>query len=334
MCRTWKIFAENPCPKAHLVEVACDQFAGFVWINMDSDCVPLRDFMGELWEGRASYPLEDMTRTQAISVRLPCKWKMIMDNFHEVYHLAVSHPDAILFADDDYRQVRLDLYENGHALGANFGAYPAKRILESGIDRMTDILVNELRQWGLDPEDFRGREDEARGAIQQAKRVEGPRRGLRHYDALSDAQLTDTFHYTVFPNFATSLNPDGMLFLRALPDAKDPEKCVFDCWYYAYGDGKGQNAFGALVTAGEGAAGVEREWVEYGEKSLGVVLDGDVDVMAGQQKAMHSAGYRGSLHAGQEKRVAQYHNMIDAYIAGYRPAPRAARDRRSASASP
>jgi Ring hydroxylating alpha subunit (catalytic domain) len=142
------------------------------------------------------------------------------------------------------------------------------------------------------------------------KRRLGVERGCSHYARLSDEQLTDTFHYTVFPNFATSLNPDGMLFLRALPHASDPEQCLFDCWYYTFGEA---NSFGQLLTA-EGAEGkgqAARQVVDYGATSLGVVLDGDAFVMAAQQRAMRSRGYRGSVLAGQEKRVAQYHERID-----------------------
>ncbi|MET0546752.1 MAG: SRPBCC family protein [Caulobacterales bacterium] len=46
------------------------------------------------------------------------------------------------------------------------------------------------------------------------------------------------------------------------------------------------------------------------------MLDGDAFVMESQQKAMRSRGYRGSILARQEKRVAQYHAEIDRYMKG------------------
>jgi phenylpropionate dioxygenase-like ring-hydroxylating dioxygenase large terminal subunit len=308
----------NPCSRASLVELRCEQFSGFVWINMDPDCAPLRVSLGQIWNEWQSYPLERMTQVQALSVRMPCNWKLLLDNFHETYHLPTAHPEGIEYSEDSYLETRIELYENGHALGQTKCCIPAKR-LPAHKPRMTASISAELQRWGLDPADFAGRERDAREAVRKQKRALGPARGLRHYDSLTDDQLTDTFHYTVFPNFATSLNPDGMLFLRALPHRRDPEQCVFDCWYYTFG---ADNSFGSLLTS-EGAigtAGVKREFVNYGEKSLGVVLDGDAWVMAGQQQALSSRGYRGAILARQERRVAQYHDMIDRYIGGFRPA--------------
>lgn len=313
----------DPCPRASLAGVRCEQFAGFVWINMDPDCAPLKDSLGAIWDEWQAYPLETMTRVQAISVRMPCNWKLLMDNFHETYHLPTAHPEGIEYAEDSYLETRLALFENGHALGQTQCVMPAHR-LPAHKDRLTAPITADLQRWELEPEAFRGRERDARRAVQEQKRKLGPARGLDHYDRLSDDQLTDTFHYTVFPHFATSINADGMLFLRATPHPTDPEQCLFDSWYYSFG---GQSAHVELVTlVGEiDAPHAPREYVDYGEKSLGVVLDGDAWVMAGQQLGVRSRGYRGAILAGQEKRVAQYHEMIDRYIDGYRPRPKGAR---------
>lgn len=309
----------DPCARASLVEISCDQFSGFVWINMDPDCVSLRESLGPIWEAWSAYPLEAMTRVQATSVRMPCNWKLLLDNFHETYHLPTAHPEGIEYAEDSYLETHIEIYENGHALGQTKCCLPAHR-LPAHRDRLTEPVASDLARWGLDPESFRGRERDARNAVQKQKRVLHAERGLHHYARLSDAQLTDVFHYTLFPNFATSINADGMLFLRAMPHATDPERCMFDSWYYNFGD---MSSHKALVTLDgeEAQKPVEREIIDYGEKSLGVVLDGDAWVMAGQQLAMHSRGYRGAILANQERRIAQYHDMIDRYIAGYRPSP-------------
>ena len=316
-------FAGDICAQASLVPVRCEVFAGFVWINMDPDCVPLDEFLGPIRDEWMAYPLENMTRVQALSVRMPCNWKLLLDNFHETYHLPTAHPEGIEYAEDSYLETRIELYDNGHALGQTQCCLPAHRLPEHK-PRMTEAIATDLRRWDLNPDDFAGRERDARRAVQQQKRRLGKERGFAHYDRLSDDQLTDVFHYTVFPNFATSLNADGMLFLRAMPHPTDPQKCIFDSWYYNFG---GKSSHIELVTreGDETLDRVERELIDYGEKSLGVVLDGDAWVMAGQQLAMNSRGYRGALLAGQERRIAQYHAMIDRYIAGYRPRPRSAR---------
>jgi phenylpropionate dioxygenase-like ring-hydroxylating dioxygenase large terminal subunit len=310
--------AGNPCPRAGLAELACTQFAGFVWINMDTECIPLHDFLGAIVEEWSAYPLEKMLRVQATSVHMPCNWKLVLDNFHETYHLPTAHPEGIEYAEDSYLETRIEIYENGHALGQTQCCLPAQR-LPAHKDPLTQPIAEDLTRWGLDPESFRGRERDARGAVQKQKRALHAERGLPHYARLSDDQLTDVFHYTLFPNFATSLNADGMLFLRALPHPSDPEQCLFDCWYFNFGAMSSQKN---LVTIdGNANERAEREYIRYGEKSLGVVLDGDAWVLAGQQQGMRSRGYRGAILANQERRIAQYHAMIDRYIAGYRPRP-------------
>lgn len=309
----------SPCSKAALVELRCEQLGGFVWINMDPDCASLSDFLGPVRDALQRYPLEKATRVQAISVRMPCNWKLLMDNFHETYHLPTAHPEGIEYSEDSYLETRIELYPNGHALGQTKSCLPAHRLPESK-PRMTETIRADLERWDLNPEDFAGREREAREAVQQQKRLLGPKRGQLHYDGLSDDALTDVMHYTVFPNFAASLNADGLLFLRSTPHPTDPESCIFDSWYYTFG---GSNSTMDLVTLDSGGTHerAPRELVNYGEKSLGIVLDGDAWVMVGQQLGMRSRGYRGALLAGQERRVGQYHDMIDRYIAGYRPQP-------------
>jgi len=40
----------NPCGKVTLVELPCETFAGFVWVNMDPDCVSLKEYLGPIWD--------------------------------------------------------------------------------------------------------------------------------------------------------------------------------------------------------------------------------------------------------------------------------------------
>lgn len=318
-------FPANICERSSLVELSCELFAGFVWINMDPDCASLRESLGRIWDEWAVYPLDRMVRTQAITVRMPCNWKLLLDNFHETYHLPTAHPEGIEYAEDSYLETRIDLYENGHALGQTKCGQAAHRLPDSKA-RLTEVVAADLVRWDLDPAAFIGREDETRAALQKQKRALAEARGLGYYAGLSDDQLTDVFHYTVFPNFATSINADGMLFLRALPHPTDPQQCLFDSWYYTFG---APSSHASLVTldGNQPIQKAEREMVDYGTKSLGVVLDGDAWVMAGQQLAMNSRGYRGAILANQERRIAQYHGMIDRYIDGYRPGGSAGRRR-------
>src|SRR3546814_17150525 len=68
-------------------------------------------------------------------------------------------------------------------------AYESPR-LGSGETGLNDALKALMREVGLDPEDFRGRMQDVRPAIQKAKRERATRLGLDYSDFL-DNQLTD-----------------------------------------------------------------------------------------------------------------------------------------------
>ena len=54
------------------------------------------------------------------------------------------------------------------------------------------------------------------------------------FEKFNDGQLTDHYHYTIFPNISFSVKPDGMQWLRGTPHPTDPTKCFFDYWYLTW----------------------------------------------------------------------------------------------------
>ena len=133
-----------------------------------------------------------------------------------------------------------------------------------------------------------------------------------------DEQLTDAFHYTLFPNFAVSLWSDGFHFLRARPHPTDPEQCIFDNWWYA-SQPEGETA-PIRTTAGivDRNAETEHEVFTLGERSMGRTIDQDIEIFPLQQAGFRSRGYEGAYLADQESRVRRNHELIDDYIEGRR----------------
>jgi phenylpropionate dioxygenase-like ring-hydroxylating dioxygenase large terminal subunit len=316
----------NPCGKLNLKELRCETFAGFIWVNMDPDCVDLKTFLGPIWDDWSNYELDSWKRYLALTTTLPCNWKVVIDNFNESYHVPTVHrprgtPEERkrMHAGVDTRveNTRFDLSNEGHNRMIMPGGYAGVSGNEDG--SIGEPLASILREWGLNPDDFKGRGDETRGALQKAKREQGPARGYSHYEKLADEQFTDAFHYTLFPNFAVSLWTDGFHFLRVRPHPTDPEQCVFDNWWYA-SQPEGETA-PVRTTAEiiERDAVVEHEVFEAGEKSMGRTIDQDVEIFTLQQNSMRSRGYEGAYLADQESRVERYHELIDDYIEDRRP---------------
>ena len=306
----------NPCGKVRLNEVKCETFAGFIWVNMDPEAAPLKDYLGPIWEDWSQYPVADMRRYLAYTVNVPCNWKVIQDNFNESYHLRSVHPEASVQIEEGYKETQFDMCGEGHGRMVMHAGYPA-RSLEG--NKLRAPLMALMQEWELDPEGFRGRERDIRPALQRQKRKLGPQRGYGHYDNLRDEQLTDFYHYTVFPNFAVSITADGFHFLRSRPHPRDPERCVFDNWFYATEpEGETRPVATPAGPVPRGAK-VEHEIIDYGDKSIGLGMDQDMSITTGQQLGFRSRGFTGVYLSGQEARIRRYHEVIDEYLQGIRP---------------
>lgn len=313
----------DPCGKLTLEEVRTEVFAGFIWINMDKDAVTLKEYLGPIWDDWNAYGFDTWKRYQAMRCRSPINWKVVLDNFNESYHLPAVHPESDTSIEENYKWTQFDLSEEGHNRMIMKAGVPSNSLKSKNVPLLREPLISTLKAWGLDPADFEGREYETREAIQKAKRERGKEKGYTHYENLRDDQLTDAYHYTIFPNFAVTAWADGFHFLRAIPHPTDPTKCVFDNWWYA-SQPAGETA--PVFTAGgpvDRDAEVDLDVFDYGEKSLGFAIDQDMGVTAGQQLGFRSRGFNGVYLSGQERRIRRYHEIIDDYIEGRLPLKKA-----------
>lgn len=306
-------FPRNPCEYIRLQELQCETFAGFVWVNMDPNAGSLQQYLGPVWDDWQAYPIAEWNRYLAYTVDVPCNWKVIQDNFNESYHLRSVHPQASMMTEEAHDETQFDLCKEGHSRMIMRAGNPAKSVAKE--HRLNDRLVSLLKFWGLDPEDFRGQEYGIRLALQKQKRALGPDRGYGYFDGLRDEQLTDYYHYTLFPNFSASITAEGFHFLRSRPHPTDPERCLFDNWFYAP-DPEGETN-PVMTPAGPRKRGEHavQENLTYGEKSIGVAMDQDLSITTGQQLGFRSRGYQGATLAGQELRISAYHELIDVRMA-------------------
>lgn len=304
----------NPCGQVGLTELRCETFAGFVWVNMDPDAPTLAEHLGPVGPQIDCYRMEQMRRTHWVTLEGDWNWKCVQDNFNESYHLPFVHPQTRFIMEQSYRECQFDLYApHGHARMFMPGSRPS-RSLRGHTDTVLDMLARELRYWGLDPEQFRGDPLATREALQAAKRAGGEAKGY-NYSRFHDAQLTDHFHYTVFPNLSFSLKPDGCIWLRADPHPTDPERCLFDMWYFTwFPEGQDRYFSHSMGAEVDRTAPVEHLRGTVGALSCGPGIDQDVSIWSEQQLGLRSRGYRGGHLAGQEARVRFFHDTIDRWI--------------------
>lgn len=304
----------SPCGVRNLIEMPCDTWAGFIWFCMDPDVAPLREWLDPVAEHLDVYRMERMKRTHWVTVEGDFNWKCVQDNFNESYHLPYVHPQTLASMNEHHSGCQFDLYPSGHARMLMPGGGPGPQYTGSA-DRSLKSLGADLEFWELDPESFRTDLNRLRPALQQRKRELGASKGY-DFSAYSDEQLTDNYHYTVFPNISFSMKPDGCIWLRATPHPTDPQRCFFDMWY--------------LTLFPEGAteywSNSMRDWVSLdhqvehqrgvaGEVSCGPGIDQDVAIWKTQQQGLRSRGFRGEYLPWQERRIRFFHDNIDRLLA-------------------
>ena len=297
----------NPCGKLRLKEVACELWGGFVWFNMDRNAPSVRDWLGVIGEQIEVYRPQEMRRVVCLAAEVDCNWKIVRDNFNEAYHIPSLHPEIATSIDDDHADTVFEMYPSGHnRMVMKGGCQTARR---PPFDTVQAPLDEILRFWELDPADFAGKSAETRLALQRQRRKLAASKGYPFFARLNDSQLTDYYHYTLFPNLTFTFWPEGVQLLRSEPHPKDPEKCIFDHWFLAHrieGRDTVDGPMGPVVYRH-----VERERLIYGQKSLGFVADQDLSIAVGQQKGLRSMGWGGGYLAYQEKRVQRFHELLN-----------------------
>jgi phenylpropionate dioxygenase-like ring-hydroxylating dioxygenase large terminal subunit len=307
----------DPCGRMRLAPIRVETWAGFVWFNLDDDAEPLAEFLSPVAGQLDTYQMHNMVRTHHITLEADCNWKVVQDNFNESYHIPTVHPALKYFLDDTHQNTQFDLYPKGHNRMLMRGGGPGPRAADEE-EAALKFMKGELEAWGLCADDFRGRLPEMREALQRRKRELGPAKGF-DFSRYVDAQLTDHFHYTLFPNLSLSMKPDGCIFLRATPHPSDPQQCSFDCWYFTLFP-EGSDEYFAMSMASDAKKDdvVEHRRGQLGDVFLGGGIDQDVAVFRSQQQGFRSRGFRGVYLSHQERRVQYYHQVLDEYLDGTR----------------
>jgi phenylpropionate dioxygenase-like ring-hydroxylating dioxygenase large terminal subunit len=97
-----------------LFQVRCEDWRGFIFINLDENAGPLADFLGPLTEQIDDFPIDDMVVKHVIVQEIDCNWKTAYDNFLEIYHVNTVHVKSLApFLES--KSFTISLFEGGHA---------------------------------------------------------------------------------------------------------------------------------------------------------------------------------------------------------------------------
>ncbi len=304
----------SPCGKVTLSQLRCDTWGPFVFWCMDDDVKPLHEWLSPFPERLAGYGLESWVRVLNLSADCQFNWKIIRDNFNESYHLPTIHPELATFINDGLPDTLFEMYPSGHnAMWMKGHQATTRKDFQSG--EVPFPLDAAASAWGIDPAEFKGRTSDIRQAMVEAKRMLGAKRGYVNYASMSDQQLVDYFHCTLFPNLTLTMSPEQCQILRTEPHPTDPEKCIFQHWILVpavAGMKEVETPVGTVPLEN-----AEHRHSVYGDgQSLGYVADQDLSIGTSQQQGLNSRGFKGCILSNQEKRVQRFHELLNDMVLG------------------
>lgn len=291
------------CEGLDLRPVRCDTWAGFVFVNLDPEAEPLRDYLGIIPEHLDPYHFEEWKIAYDATIEIECNWKTSVDAFNEAYHLSATHAWTLEFSDDV--GTVYDCYDkHTRMIFPEVRASPRHEGAGTVTQGTRDMF---LARVGVDVASFRGGPDEARAAYAEAIRKLAPSLGCDFSD-LNESQMCDDFHYTVFPNLTFNAHSLFTWVFTHRPHPTDPNRMLFD--------------FLSLLRAP--AQDVPRPEKEHyrtadgdtlaGRCEGGELMDEDLYNLPRIQAGMRSRAFE-SLHLGdQEIRIRHFHRTLDGYV--------------------
>jgi phenylpropionate dioxygenase-like ring-hydroxylating dioxygenase large terminal subunit len=304
-----------------LKRVSAGVRCGFVFINPDPQAAPLDDFLAPFADFMDRFNIAEMVPVGLnAGQRIACNWKVVVDAFEESYHVQGVHPQNLPMSNDIDRKF---VFADPHRMFvAPFG---------TASPRLGDVPVEEVVEaFGLMEEVFKGP-----GAPNPMEKLVAPYRGedgeirlpegvdLRilaqraqrarsspdgpDYSRLTDAQLTDVTHVSIFPNLTLTLRGDETNLFWMLPDPEgDPEACILHVANYRIIPDPEERA--RLRTP------PRRVDADF---SFGLAVDQDREMMPRQQIGLRSRGLDHVVLSRQEIGVAHFHAMVDRTIADW-----------------
>jgi phenylpropionate dioxygenase-like ring-hydroxylating dioxygenase large terminal subunit len=77
-----------------LNQVKVDTWGGWIWINMDRDAEPLREYLEPAAGLLEHFELENMRYRWRRWLTFDCNWKVAFEAFMETYHVPYTHPSS------------------------------------------------------------------------------------------------------------------------------------------------------------------------------------------------------------------------------------------------
>jgi nitrite reductase/ring-hydroxylating ferredoxin subunit len=309
----------------HLAPVNVDTWGGWVWINMDPDCEPLRDYLEPAATMLDPFQLDKMRCKWHKWLHFQCNWKVAMEAFNETYHVATTHPQFNKFG--TFRG-----WAKAHGRHSNIG-YDAPKDLEKtkskirlGTGADPRISTAEMQVYTLEETNATTTKtlaDAARRLVDELPEGTPADEVLEHW--LSSARRDDESRgviwptidpehlaksgtaWQIFPNFQIGQGLTTALCYSARPYGYDPNQCIFEAsCYELYPEGQAPHP--------------EWEYLPPDDPNWRTVFPQDFSNMAAVQQGMKSLGFKGTKpNPYMERSTANLHRNLAEYMGSGAP---------------
>jgi phenylpropionate dioxygenase-like ring-hydroxylating dioxygenase large terminal subunit len=287
-----------------LNKVLCDTWGGWVFINMDLKAEPLAKFLGDLPEHFAVWSPEKRYIEAHVAKIMSCNWKLCQEAFMEAFHVITTHPQILVGIGDENSQY--DAWGNfSRAITPNGTPSPHLRFKPSEQELFDSVTMKYL--------DAEGGMELPEGTRARAMLAEGARMALRSIvgedTTISDASVSDSIYYTLFPNF----HPWGgynRIVYRFRPYKNQHDKSIMECYYLSPYSGERPPPAKIHWLA------EDQHWTEAEELGvLAKVFTQDTFNLPHVQTGLEAAQYDEVVLARyQETKIRHFHHLLSQWI--------------------
>lgn len=289
-----------------LTPVRVAEWGGWVFINMDMDAEPFESFIGDLAEHFDVWRPEERYIEAHVGKVMSCNWKLCQEAFMEAFHVITTHPQILAGIGDENTQY--DAWGNmSRAITPNGTPSPHLRWSPSETEMLDAVVMRKLDDpAGPElPGDMRARTFLAAGARAALREV------VPEDVPISDADVSDSIYYTLFPNF----HPWGgynRIVYRFRPWQNRHDKSLMECYFLAPFKAGERPPPAPLHMLSE-----EQDWTEAPELGmLAKVFQQDSFNLPHVQTGLEAAQYDEVVLARyQETKLRHFHHILAQWIA-------------------
>lgn len=309
-----------------------ETWGGWIYINMNKDCEPLSDFLGEAGRILSHFQFEKMRYKWRQWEVYPCNWKTAIEAFMEPYHVAGTHTQLLKYGEyyaysKPYGWHGVSGFDERDSSAKNSQSSTVVRTGRKDQDprvstyqlirenyetvnysASTETLVNAASRL-VDELPEGATPGEVMAHLMKSAKADDAARGIDWPEIPPEVMAEAGLAWSMFPNQTILQGPTFALCYRVRPYGDDPDKCIFESY--------------ALERFPEGEE-PKTEWVkaEPTAEKWGAVLAQDFDNMEFVQKGMKSRGFRGTLpNPHQEQKITNFHRHLSRVMEG-RGAPK------------